>query len=132
MTSVTLKVGGATWGHFGRIYSFYLGASNMSTHFFSKSIQSSGAQLPPCPTRKTIPPKFGIICEKILAPTLGQLMRPPPKTSNANLTRNPTCLKQEVFICYFGAHDSGHHPTPVDTFHPHRLPPSRSQTPSKH
>ena len=32
------------------------------------------------------------------------------------------------FIYYFGPHDSGHHPTPVDSFHPRRLAPSESQT----
>ena len=33
-------------------------------------------------------------------------------------------------ICYLGPHDIGNHPTPVDTCHPRRLPPSNgSQTP---
>ena len=61
------------------------------------------------------------------ASTFWQLMRSPPKTSNANLIKNPTCLEHEVFICYFDSHGSGHHLTQVDTFHPHKLPPSGSQ-----
>jgi hypothetical protein len=40
-------------------------------------------------------------------------MGPPSKTNNANLTKIPTCLENEVFICYFGPHDHGHHPTQV-------------------
>ena len=62
------------------------------------------------------------------APPFGQRMKPPSKTSNANLTTNPTCLEYEVFICYFGPHGSEDHPTPVHTFHPCGLPPSGSQT----
>jgi hypothetical protein len=63
-----------------------------------------------------------------LARTFGQHMEPPPKTSNANLTKNHACLEYEVFIYYFGPHANGQHPTLVDTFHPCRLPPSGSQT----
>ena len=55
-----------------------------------------------------------------------------PKQVNANLTENLVCLEYEVFICYFGPHDSGHHPTPINTFHPHRLPPNELQIPSKY
>ena len=62
-----------------------------------------------------------------LAPTFGQHMEPPPQPSNANVTKNPTYLRYEIFICYFGLHDSGHHPT-QNTFHSRRLPPHGSQT----
>jgi hypothetical protein len=85
---------------------------------------------------KEIQPKLDIICEGYwllnLAPTFGQHMEPPPQISNAKLTKNPTCLEYEVFICYFGWRGSGHHPTLVDTFHPRRLPPNGSQTPSEY
>ena len=64
-----------------------------------------------------------------LGSSIGQHMELPPKTSNTNLTDNPTCLEFGVFICYFGPHGSGHHPTLVGTFHPCRLPPSGLQTP---
>jgi hypothetical protein len=80
--------------------------------------------------RGKTPPKLVIIFERYwfpnLTPTFEQLMGPPPKQTN--LTNNPTCLEHEVFICYFGPHGSGHHPTLVDTLHSHRLPPSESQT----
>ena len=58
-------------------------------------------------------------------------MEAPPKTSNVNLTKKPTSLEYEVFICYFGQRGSGHCPTPIDTFHSRRLPPSGSQTPTR-
>jgi hypothetical protein len=46
-------------------------------------------------------------------PPFGQHMKPPPKTSNANLiSKIPTCLEYEVSICYFGPHDSRHWRTP--------------------
>ena len=70
--------------------------------------------------KKKTPPKLGIICESYwhlnLALAFEQHLEPPPKTSNANLSQNPTCLEYEVFICYLGPHGSGHHPTPIDTF----------------
>ena len=54
------------------------------------------------------PPKFGTIRERYwllnLAHVFGQHMKPPPKTSNANLiSKNPTCLEYEVSICYCGS-----------------------------
>ncbi len=75
-----------------------------------KSIWWSCGQLSPCPKGKT-PPKLGIKCERYrllnLTLTFEQHMEPPPKTSNAKLTKkNPTCLEYEVFICYFGPHGS--------------------------
>ena len=88
---------------------------------FSKSIQSSCAQSSPCPKGKT-PTQIGHHMWKILAPTFVQLMRLPPKTSNAKVTKKPLCLEYEAFMCYFDPHGSGHHPTLVDTFHPCRLP----------
>ena len=133
MKFITLKVGGATWGHFQRFPHLHE-ASNMCTHFFSKSIRSSWAQPSPCPKEgKKKPTKIGHHFFKRywllnLPPTFGQHMEPPLKTSNANLTKRITCLEYEVFICYFGPHGSGHHPPPGDTFHPRRLPPSGLQT----
>ena len=83
--------------------------------------------------RVKTPTKLGIICERYwllnLALTCGQLMRPPLKTSNVELTKILHAWNSR-FLCYFGPHDSGHHPTPVDTFHPRRLPPNGLQTPS--
>jgi hypothetical protein len=57
-------------------------------------------------------PKSGIICERYwllnLDPKcgfyIGQHLKLPLTTSNANRTKNPTCLKFEIFIYYFGAH----------------------------
>ena len=43
-------------------------------------------------------------------------MELPPTTSDANVTKNPTCLEHEVFIRCFGPHGSGHRFTRVDTF----------------
>ena len=81
---------------------------------------------------KKTQPKLDIICEGYCllnsAPIFGQHIEPHPKTSNAKLTKNPTCLEYEVF----GPHGSGHHPTLVDTFHPPRLLPRGSQTPSEY
>ena len=62
-----------------------------------------------------------------------ELIALPPKTCNTKLIKYPTCLEYDIFTCYFSPHGgSGYHPTPVDTFHPSRLPPSESQTPSKY
>ena len=130
---VTLEVGGAIWVHFGRFPLFH-GASNMCTNFFSESIWLSCAQLSPSPKEENPPPILSILFERYwlpnLTPTFEQLMGPAPKTSNASLTKIPTCLEHEVFMCYFGPHGSGHYPTLVDTFHPCRLPPSGSRTQS--
>ena len=57
-------------------------------------------------------------------------MQPPPNTSISKLTKISSCLEHEVFMCCIGSHDSGHHPTPIDAFHPRRLSPSKLQTPS--
>jgi hypothetical protein len=103
----------------------------MYTNFYSKSIQPSYAQLSPYPKGRKNLPKLSIMW-KILALIFGQIMGPPFKTSIANLTKNPTCLEYDAFIYYFGPHDSEHHPTSVDTFHPHRLPPNGPHTPSKY
>ena len=121
--------GPGTWGILGD-FPFFMKWATCAL-IFSKSKRSSCAQPPPCSKGKE-PPKLGIICERhwllILAPPFGQHMKTPSKTSNANLTNNPTCLEYEVFICYFGPHGGEHHPTPVDTFHPCGLPPSGLQT----
>ena len=55
-------------------------------------------------------------------------MELPAQTTNAYPTKNNACLDYEVFICYFGPHGSGHHPTPINTFHARGLPPSELQT----
>ena len=73
-------------------------------YLFFKSIQSSCAQ-PPCwPQGRKTPPKLGIMYERYwllhLAPTFEQHMELSPKTSNVNLTKNPTCFGYEVFVCY--------------------------------
>ena len=65
----------------------------------------------------------------IWLPNFGNTWNYRPNTSNANRTTNHTCLEYEVFISYFDPHDGGVHFTPIDTFHPHRLPPSGLQTP---
>ena len=136
MKSITLKVGGATWGHFGRFVPFH-NASNVCTHFF---FCPSCAQQSPCCNNQN-PTQIGHLMWKIMVPkilflnlalTFGQHIEPAPKTSNANLTRNRTCLEYEVFICYFGPHDNGcNHPTPVDTFLACRLPPRGPWNPIK-
>ena len=90
----------------------------MCTKFFFP--QSHLVKLCTIITKEKTPPKLGIICERYwflnLAPTFELHMKLPPKTSNANLMKNPTCLEYEVFISYFDPHGSGHHPTPIDTF----------------
>ena len=56
-------------------------------------------------------------------------MKPPPQHKQFQTSKILACLECEVFICYFGTSGSGHHHAPIDTFHPHRLPPSESQAP---
>ena len=137
MKFVTLKVWGAIWGHFGRFRLFH-GASNMCTEFFlllhihpiklcttvtlswggkKKKIKKNFTKLP-------------IICENF-GSHIWATHETTPKTSNANLTKIPICLKYEGFICYFGPHGSGQHPTPIHAFHPRWLPPSGSQNPNR-
>ena len=96
-------------------------------------IRSYFAHLLPCPKGVKPSIKSGIIRERYwilnLAPTCGQLMSSHPRTSKYQPNKkNPTCLEYEVFLCYFGPHGSGHHPSGVDTFHPRRLPHSGTQT----
>ena len=125
MKSVILKVGGATRGHCRRFPLFH-GASNMCTNFFpnpcSQVVHNYHTTLRG--KRKRKPSKLGIICERYwllkFSPNFDfafeQHMETPSKTSNANLTKNPTCSECEIFICYLGPHGSGHHSILVDTF----------------
>ena len=55
------------------------------------------------------PSKLDIICERYWLLHMGISWDQLPKQANANLTKNPTCLNYEVFICYFGPHGSGLH-----------------------
>jgi hypothetical protein len=72
----------------------------------SKSIWPRCAQPSPSSNKNLL--KMSIICERYwlqkLSPTFGQHMEPPPKTSNANLTKNPTCLEYKGFVSYFPVH----------------------------
>ena len=132
MKSVSLKAGGTTWGHFGRVPLFHE-ASNMRTHFFSPN--PSGQVMHNCHLvhEVEIPePNWTSYVKAngfwFWVLHFGQCLELPSKTNDANLTKNSICLEFEVFICYFDPHDRGHHPTPVDAFHPRGLPPCRSQT----
>ena len=77
------------------------------------------AQPLPCPKEKS-PTKIGHRCERywllIWAPAFEQHMELPPQNKQCQPNKYPTCLEFEVFICYLGAHDSGHHPTQGDAF----------------
>ena len=77
-------------------------------------------------------PKLGIVCERYrlstLAPTFQRHMELPPKTSNAHPTKKSYMLGVWDFKCCSNPHDSGNHPTTIETFHPRRLPPSGLQT----
>jgi hypothetical protein len=77
---------------------------------FSKSIQSSCAQLSPCLKGKN-PTQIGHHMWKILAPKFGQHTKPPPKNKKCQPNRKSHMLGVWEFICYFGPHGIGHHPT---------------------
>ena len=109
--------------------SLFHGASNMYTTCFPNPSNQVVHNCHLVLRGKKPPTQIGHHMWKILAPTFGQHLEPPPKIRNANLTKIPTCLEFEVFICYFGPHGSEHHSTPINTFHPCRLPPNGSQTP---
>ena len=94
MKSVTLKVGGVTWGHFGRFPLFH-GASNMCTRFFPNPSGQVVHNLHLVQMRKK-PTHIGHHMWKILAPKFEQHMELSPKTSNANPTKIPKCLEYVV------------------------------------
>ena len=96
--------------------SLFHGASNMCTKVFPNPSGQVVHDLH-LVLRIRNPPKFGTIRERYwllnLAHVFGQHMKPPPKTSNANLiSKKPTCLEYEDSICYCGPHDSRHWATP--------------------
>lgn len=71
--------------------------------------------------KKKIPPKLRIIRERYrflnLALTFDQPLEPPSKQAMSNLIKkilHPWSMR--FCICYFDTHDSGHHPTPLNTF----------------
>ena len=90
MKSVTLKVGGITWGLYG-IFPLF----NMCTRFF---LNPSGQVVHDyhLVLREKNPTQIGhhmwVILAPNLAPPFEQHMESPPKTSNANLTKFLTCM----------------------------------------
>jgi hypothetical protein len=124
MKSITIKVG-EPHEVILEDFSHYMEQVTCALVFFLQSPSAQVVHNRHCVLRERTPPKLYIICDKYqhlhLAPTFEQHMEPPPKTSNAKLTKSPTCLEYEVFKRYFGPHGGGHYPTLVDTFHPHRL-----------
>ena len=134
MKFITLKVGGSHEVNFGG-FRFFMGQAPRALNFILFLMKNPTCQVVHnhhLLVRGNVPPILCIICERYwllnVALTQGLLMGPPPKQSYANLIHILTCLEYEVFISYFGPHGS---PTLVDTFHPRKLPPSGSETPSK-
>ena len=130
MKTITLEIGRTTCDYFGRLLLF-MEQATCALHFFpnpyGQVVHNSHLVL-----RKKTPPKLDIICERywFLNLALEQHMQLPPTTNNANLSKNPTWLEYEGFICYFDPqHGSGHHRTIMNTFPPRRLLPTGSQTP---
>ena len=96
-----VKVGGVTWGHFWR-FSLFMEQATCALSFF---------QIYPVNLCTTVTLFYGknphpnrASYVKHIGSQNGFLhlsnMELPPKTSKANLTKNPTCLEYVVFICY--------------------------------
>jgi hypothetical protein len=97
--------------------------------FFSNSIQSSCAQPPACHMGEITHPNWAPYMKDI-----GSYIW----ATHGIASHNKQCKPHKkilrawsmTFHIFFDPHGSGHHPTLVDTFHPHRLPPNALQTPN--
>jgi hypothetical protein len=132
MKSATLKVGGATWGHFGRSPLFH-GASNMCNKFFPNPSNQVLHYLH-LVLRGNNPTQIGHHMWNILAPKFGSCIW----ATHENAPQNNKCQPNKkvlhawsmrflyVILAHMVMGTTLHQYIP---FHPRRLPHGGSQTP---